>query len=112
MNRFNMDQDELDDLRWEYRFEREEALPEMSKCDWCGAKLPVAELQATNDGTDTPIFCCETCKHDVEMQVLAGDQCECDCVVTGDQADASMCMLHGSRRGPQQARLFPVKEVA
>jgi hypothetical protein len=82
-----MDQDELDDLRWEYRFERfDDPLCTVAVhiCEGCGQ---TAE-RLTAEPLEQLLFCDE-CMEET-MAVIARE----------------------AKRDPQQAGLFPVKEVA
>jgi hypothetical protein len=86
MNRHNMDQDELDDLRWEYRFEREDPLFTVAVhiCEGCG--------QTADRLTAEPL-----------EQLMFCDEC---------MEETLIVLAREAKADPQQARMFPVKEVA
>jgi hypothetical protein len=62
------------------------------ECDGCGRHFPTMEMKLIPDGPGRPLFCCGACA------ALEADEPECTCRMTGDQADARGCDLHGNLR--------------
>jgi hypothetical protein len=96
MNRHDMDQDEINDAKWEYRFERfDEA--SLGDCHLCGE--PLANCSTTSRDEETVHTRCHNRAVELAEEMAA-------------EFDDAAPRLEAIAKGPQQAGLFPAKEVA